>query len=136
MLRAFERFAISFAGDDQVGAVRANASDLGADETTGTKIFAGNAEFHCGERHRGAVISSRRGNHAGFRNFAQQQIRERAARFERTRVLQQFQLECEAYAGKSEVRTVRFDHRRAADVPGDRPGGDFDAGPIDGVRIR
>lgn len=78
------------------------------------------------------MIPARRGNDAGLRRVPGQQVRERAARFERARVLQLFELERECERRQAEVGAARLHDRRDADVRRDDGVDTFDAGAADG----
>lgn len=68
------------------------------------------AQLHGGERHGHTVVSARCGNDACRRDFAREQVGEGASRLERTRVLQQFQLEEQAAGFEAEIAAAGFQH--------------------------
>ena len=78
--------------------------------------------------HRGAVIPAGSRDHARRRHLAHQQVGECAARFERSGMLQKFELEDQG-AAEAEIRAVDLENRRAADVGPDQPLGRCDPFP-------
>ena len=62
------------------------------------------------------MIAARSRDHACLGNVARQQVGEGAACFERTCMLQQFQLEDDADTVEAEVGAIDFDDRCPADV--------------------
>jgi hypothetical protein len=63
------------------------------------------------------MISARGGHNSSTRNFAREQIGERSARFERSGMLEQFQLKCDFPEGcETEIRGVNFNYGSAANV--------------------
>jgi hypothetical protein len=62
------------------------------------------------------VIAARRSDDAGSGDRALEQVRERSARLERTRVLELLELHGEAKLSQAEVRAVDHDDGSAADV--------------------
>ncbi len=75
------------------------------------------------------MISARGSDHAGSGNLALQQVGECAARLERAGMLQQFEFQYERCIC-SEIGTIYFDDRSAADVRRNDPvgGADFSGG--------
>ena len=81
------------------------------------------------------MVAARRGDHAHGGDHAGQEMVERAARLERARVLEEFQLEDEANRGQAEVRAVDFEHRRTANVGSEASRGGADGGGVEGGGI-
>src|SRR5690348_5245860 len=75
------------------------------------------------------MIATRRRNHARRRHCARQHIRERAARLERSGVLQQLEFENDPDRLETEVRAVDFDDRSAPDMWPDNALGFLDSLP-------
>jgi hypothetical protein len=82
------------------------------------------------------MVSARRRNHADGRYRAREHLVERAARLERSGVLQVFELEDEANPGEPEIDAVDLDHRRAANVRRDARGRGADRLAREPVRNR
>src|ERR1700730_5866094 len=80
-----------------------------------------------------AVIAARGGDHAGFRDLAHEQVRESAARLERTRMLELLELEAQAEGAQSEIRPVDLDDRRSAYARSDESLGRCDLFAVDGL---
>jgi hypothetical protein len=68
---------------------------------------------------------------SGFRRFSRQQIGEGAARLERTRVLQKFELQDKPLALDAEIAGIEPDDRRAPNIAADQPLNRSDPGSID-----
>src|SRR6184192_3661121 len=84
--------------------------------TAGTKDPGRLSQFPRRESHGCAMIAARSRDHACLGNVARQQVGEGAACFERTCMLQQFQLEDDADTVEAEVGAIDFDDRCPADV--------------------
>src|SRR5262249_22648750 len=106
------RVVVAIAADDEIRAVRPDLVDLRG-RADGRHENAGwNPERHRSVRDGGAMVTARRGNHAGFGDVARQQIREGAAHLERAGALQQFELERDAGFPRADVAAVDLHDRR------------------------
>ena len=111
-----QRLGVDLAPDRQVGAVAADARDLGRRGDFRHEDAYLVAELPCRVGHRRAVIAAGRGCNAGGRNLAHQQIGESAARLEGARVLRQLELEVQGAPGEAEVLCPHREDRRLPDV--------------------
>ncbi len=111
---------VALAADHQIGAIGADARDLGRRRHRRHEDLRRHAAAHRGVGDRGAVVAARRRDHAGRRHRAGQQIGEGTARLERARMLQLLELEGQCCAPKTEILpeigAVELDHGRAPDI--------------------
>ena len=114
-----QRLGVDLAADGQVGAVAADARDLGRRGDLRHEDARLVAEPHGRVGHRRAVIAAGRRGDAGGRHLAQQQIGERPARLEGARVLRELELQDRREAREPEVLGRDLEHGRAADVRAD-----------------
>jgi hypothetical protein len=111
-----ERVGVELAADREIGAVLADARDLGRRGNARQENLRRDAKPHGGVAHRDAVIAARSRADARRRNPTHQEIGEGAARLERAGVLHELEFERERHRIEAEVAAVRFHHRRAPDV--------------------
>jgi ribosomal protein S18 acetylase RimI-like enzyme len=67
------------------------------------------------------MVTAGGGGYAAAGNVAHEQIRKRASRLERPRVLQEFELEAQSNGTKAEIRSIRLYDRRSPDIRPDKP---------------
>ena len=127
LLAGRQRVGIALAGDHQIGRVALDAFDLRRRSHAGQEDRCRHAEPHRGIGHRRAMIAAGCRDHAARRNRPCQQVRERAARLERPRMLQAFKLQRHRSRLAAEIREVDMNNRRMADVRPDQPLGFGDA---------
>src|SRR6185312_12398863 len=94
-LARLERIGIALAADLELGAVAADLLDLRGRGDHGNENRGAHAELHRRIRDRRAVVAARCRDDARLRQAAREQAVERAARLERSGVLQVLELEDE-----------------------------------------
>jgi hypothetical protein len=117
------RVVVAVAGDDEIGAVAADALDLRGGRDGRNEDLRGNAQAHRGVRGGNAVIPAGCSNDSRLRHVAQEQVRECAAGFERAGMLEVLELEKERTVVEAEVAAADFDDGSAPDVRSDRRAG-------------
>jgi len=117
------RILIALAADDEVGAVVANALDLGRGGDARHEDLRRNATPHRGISDGGTVIAARGGGDAGRRHLPQAEIGEGAARLEGAGMLHELELQQERRGGEAEIGGIDGDDRGSPDMrPDDRLG--------------
>src|SRR5215831_790010 len=111
-----ERVGIAVTFDDQIGAVLADALDLGCRRHAWNEDLGRPLQLHRGVSDRGAVVAARCGNHAARGHVASEQICKGAARLERSRALKKFELETKPARSETEVAGVNLTDWRAPDI--------------------
>ena len=126
-----QRVGVALAGDDQVGAVGADARRASPGAKWTARRWLPGAESHRRVGDGGAVIPARGGDDARRRDGAREQVGERAARLERARVLEQLELGPQPEIAQTELRRIERQDRGLADVGPDQLGGREDLVPLD-----
>jgi hypothetical protein len=122
---------IAVAAHHEVGAVRADAPDLGRRGNRRHEDLGWHAQPHRRISHGGAVIATGRRHHAGLRHLAGEQVHECTARLEAAGMLQLLELQQHLAAGEPGIDAVDPDHRCLADIGRDAPVGGDDGRLVD-----
>jgi hypothetical protein len=128
-----QRIGITLAGDDEVGAIVANARHLRRRRDGRHEDPGRHAKLHRRIGDGGAVIAARRRGDTSRGHLAHEQVGEGAARLERSGMLQQLELEADGGRAEAELGAIDLDDGRAADVRPDEPLGRRDSLAIDAV---
>ncbi len=104
-----QRIGVPIAHDRQFCAQAANAFLFGRGRNLGNENGRGDSQLVGGVRNGQSMVAARRRDDTHSRRFAEQQVCECTAGFERPRVLQELEFEYQRAAAKIEVGGVNFD---------------------------
>jgi hypothetical protein len=127
-----KRAGVALAVNHQVGAVRSNERDLRRRRYRRHVDPCTHAELSGRIGDRDAVVAARGGDDSGRGHLAREQIRKRAARFERARMLQQLEFEVQVRKRKIEIARPHVERGRAPHVRPNQPFGPRDRLPAPG----